>query len=463
MTSIPLGPVDRAILSQRSFGSVLGDVVTSAFPTWTVGIQVGYPLGTSTQQTNLARAKLQYAQAQTQLRNLELQIVTQVRDSARTVQTNQKRVESARAARELAEKRLDAEEKKFAAGIQTTFFVFQAQRDLAQARTNEVRAISDYNKSLVDLEAVQEVGGGGGGVTSAGAGAIQTGNAIVRQLPPSLLPFLLPLYTPRVPKLSVTVITRNEAADIGEALTSVAWADELIVVDSVSTDDTVAIARQHTDRVIVREWPGYVAQKNYAASIASHDWILSLDADERVTPELADEITSTLAGTPSHRGYRIPRVTWHLGRWIRTTDWYPDHQLRLYDRRAAEWTGRLRARVDVGPGPVGRLRGELQHFAYRDIADHLETIDRYTTYAARQMHENGRPSGFVDLAIHPPLAFLRNYVLKAGIRDGVPGFVISAMNAYYVFLKFAKLWEIQRLPPSRSHGEHEGPTEDPDL
>jgi outer membrane protein len=183
LTSIPLGPVDRTILSQRGFGSVLGDVVTSAFPTWTVGIQVGYPIGTSTQQTNLARAKLQYEQAQTQLKNLELQIVTQVRDSARTVQTNQKRVESARAARQLAEKRLDAEEKKFAAGIQTTFFVFQAQRDLAQARTNEVRAISDYNKSIVDLEAVQEVsmGGGGGGVTNAGAGAIQTGNAIVRQ------------------------------------------------------------------------------------------------------------------------------------------------------------------------------------------------------------------------------------------------------------------------------------------
>jgi outer membrane protein TolC len=181
LTSIPLGPVERAILSQRSFGSVLGDVLTNQFPTWTVGIQVGYPLGTSTQQTNLARARLQYAQAQTQLRNIELQIVTQVREAARTVQTNQKRVESAGAARELAEKRLEAEEKKFAAGIQTTFFVFQAQRDLAQARTNEVRAISDYNKSQVDLEAVQEVGGGTGGVTNAGSGAIQTGNAIVRQ------------------------------------------------------------------------------------------------------------------------------------------------------------------------------------------------------------------------------------------------------------------------------------------
>jgi glycosyltransferase involved in cell wall biosynthesis len=246
-----------------------------------------------------------------------------------------------------------------------------------------------------------------------------------------------------VPNLSVTVITSNEAADIDGALKSVAWADELIVVDSMSTDDTVAIARQHTDRVIVREWPGYAAQKNYAASVAKHDWILSLDADERVTPELAAEIKSTLAGLPPCRGYRMPRVTWHLGRWIRTTDWYPDDQLRLYDRRAAEWTGRhVHESVSVR-GPVGPLRGELQHFAYRDIADHLETIDRYTTYAARQMREDGRRAGVLDLAVHPPLAFLRNYALRGGIRDGVPGLIISAMNAYYVFLKLAKLWELR--------------------
>jgi glycosyltransferase involved in cell wall biosynthesis len=247
-----------------------------------------------------------------------------------------------------------------------------------------------------------------------------------------------------VPNLSVTVITRNEAADIDEALKSVAWADELIVVDSMSTDDTVAIARQHTDRVIVREWPGYAAQKNYAASVATHDWILSLDADERVTPELAAEIQSTLAGPPSCSGYRMPRVTRHLGRWIRTTDWYPDDQVRLYDRRAAEWTGRHVHEAMSVRGPVGPLRGELQHFAYRDIADHLETIDRYTTYAAREMRENGRRAGALDLVVHPPLAFLRNYALRGGIRDGVPGLIISAMNAYYVFLKFAKLWELRR-------------------
>ncbi|MEP7310134.1 MAG: glycosyltransferase family 2 protein [Acidobacteriota bacterium] len=249
-----------------------------------------------------------------------------------------------------------------------------------------------------------------------------------------------------MPKVSVTVITLNEAADIGAALTSVAWADEIIVVDSKSTDDTVAIARQHTDRVVVREWPGYVEQKNYAASLAANDWILSLDADERVTPELAQEIAAAMTpATPAYGGYRMPRVTYHLGRWIRTTDWYPDYQLRLYDRRAGAWTGRyVHEALTVSGAAVGRLRGELQHFAYRDIADHLETINRYTTYAARQMRDAGQHAGLLRLTGHPPLAFLRNYLLRGGVRDGIPGFVISAMNAYYVFLKFAKLAELRR-------------------
>ena len=257
-----------------------------------------------------------------------------------------------------------------------------------------------------------------------------------------------------MPKLSVTIITRNEAADIGDALASIAWADEIIVVDSESTDATVAIAQRHTHRVVVREWPGYVDQKNYAASIASHDWILSLDADERVTPQLATEIKATLAGTPSDAAYRIPRVTWHFGRWIRSTDWYPDYQLRLYDRRSARWTGRyVHEAVTVG-GTVGRLHGELQHFAYRDIAEHLETVDRYTTAAARQMAESGRHAGLLQLAGHPPLAFLRNYIARGGFRDGAAGFVISAMNAYYVFLKFAKLWELEHVATAH-HGAND--------
>jgi len=265
-----------------------------------------------------------------------------------------------------------------------------------------------------------------------------------------------------VPKLSVTVITKNEAADIGAALASVSWADEIVVVDSHSTDDTVAIARQYTPRVVVRDWNGYIDQKNHAASLASHDWILSLDADERVTAELARDVQARMAGTPQEAAFRIPRVTWHLGRWVRTTDWYPDYQLRLYDRRAAEWTGRYVHEAVTVRGAVGQLRGELQHYAYRDISDHLETIDRYTTLAARQMHEAGRRAGVMQVVGHPPLAFLRNYLARGGIRDGLPGFIISALNSYYVFLKFAKLWEIEqvlRFSGSRVQGSEAERTE----
>jgi outer membrane protein len=174
LTSFPVpSSVSRGILSERGFGSVLGDVLSNAYPTWTVGINVSYPIGTSTADANLARARLQLAQAEAQMKNLELQVTAQVRDVARQVQTNRKRVDSAHASRQLAERRLEAEEKKFAAGIQISFFVFQAQRDLAQARTVEIGALSDYNKSLVDFEAVQETSlAGPTPLTSAGAGAI---------------------------------------------------------------------------------------------------------------------------------------------------------------------------------------------------------------------------------------------------------------------------------------------------
>lgn len=242
--------------------------------------------------------------------------------------------------------------------------------------------------------------------------------------------------------VTATVITFNEAANIEAALASLSWADEIIVVDSESTDDTVAIARAFTDKVIVRPWPGYIEQKNFAAAQATHDWIFSLDADERVTPALSGEIKALLERGPRAAGYRVPRVTFHLGRWMRSTDWYPDYQLRLYDRRRARWSGRYVHESVKADGPVEDLRGELQHFAYRDLAHHFQTMDRYTTLAARQMFEEGRRAGYFDLLIHPPAAFIRNYVLRGGFRDGVPGLIVSAMNARYVGLKFAKLWEL---------------------
>jgi glycosyltransferase involved in cell wall biosynthesis len=247
-----------------------------------------------------------------------------------------------------------------------------------------------------------------------------------------------------VPPVTVTVITRNETANLARALESVSWADEIVVVDAESTDDTVAIARRFTEHVTVRPWAGFIDQKNFAAGLAHHDWIFSLDADERVTPELATEIRELLGREPPFRGYRVPRVTWHLGRWIRSTDWYPDWQLRLYDRRSARWTGMNVHESVAVDGAVGRLRHELQHYAYRDLSHHLATIDRYTTLAAGQMMAQGRQATILDLLAHPPAALLRNYLLRGGFRDGMPGLLISLLNSYYVLLKYAKLWELRR-------------------
>lgn len=244
-------------------------------------------------------------------------------------------------------------------------------------------------------------------------------------------------------KVSVTIITLDEAAHIAAAIASARWADEIVVVDAGSTDDTVAIARAHGAAVYSRAWTGWVDQKNYAATLTSHDWILSLDADERITPALAEEVRKVLATEPACRAYRIPRVTFHLGDWVRTTDFYPDFQTRLYDRRAAQWQGKYVHESIRAAGAVGQLRHELEHYSYRDLHDHLSRINQYTTLAARQMDEAGRRAGVVDLLVHPPAAFLRNYILRRGFLDGGRGLVLSMINAYSVLLKFAKLWERQ--------------------
>jgi glycosyltransferase involved in cell wall biosynthesis len=252
-----------------------------------------------------------------------------------------------------------------------------------------------------------------------------------------------------VPKLSVTIVTLNEAEHIVAAIESVAWADEILVVDSGSSDDTTGLARSKGATVLSREWTGWVDQKNFAAERASNDWIFSLDADERVPAPLAAEIRDTLSREPELRGYRVPRVTFHLGRWIRTTDFYPDFQTRLYDRRAARWRGKY-VHESVGlEGRVGRLRHDLEHYSFRDLSDHMDRVNQYTTLAARQMFEAGRRAGVFDLVIHPPAAFLRNYVLRRGVLDGMPGLIISVVNAYSVFLKFAKLWELQKTPKTQ--------------
>lgn len=253
-----------------------------------------------------------------------------------------------------------------------------------------------------------------------------------------------------MPAVSAIIVTLNEAEHIADAIASLSWTDEVIVVDCGSSDETVAIARSCGARVEFRAWSGWIDQKNFAAGLARNDWIFSLDADERVSPPLAREIQALMRTDPPIGAYRMPRVTFHLGRWIRTTDFYPDYQARLYDRRLARWRGKyVHESVALDTGKPGQLRGELLHYSFRDLRDQIDRINAYTTLGARQMHEAGRRAGAFQLLVHPPAAFLRNYILRRGLLDGAVGLTISMLQAWSVFLKFAKLRELQTTPNSQ--------------
>ena len=243
------------------------------------------------------------------------------------------------------------------------------------------------------------------------------------------------------PRLSVVVITLNEAERLRACLESAAWADELVVVDAESQDKTVQIAREFTDRVLVRPWAGFAVQKNFAVAQATGDWILSLDADEEVPPELRAEIQALLGAEPAEDGYRVPRRNIFWGRWIRHGGLYPDWQLRLFRRgrgRFVERTVHESVRVE---GRVGRLESPLVHRSYRDVADFLERADRYSTLAAAEWVRSGRRAGVGDLVVRPAGRFLSMYVVRGGFLDGWPGFLLACLYAYYVFVRSAKVWE----------------------
>jgi glycosyltransferase involved in cell wall biosynthesis len=244
-------------------------------------------------------------------------------------------------------------------------------------------------------------------------------------------------------KISATVITFNEEGNIAAALESLAWADEIIVIDSESTDCTVEIARRFTDRIYVRAWPGYSAQKNFAAEQASFDWVFSLDADERVSGELAAELQKLKQGPErAVAAFEMPRLTFYLGRWIKHSGWYPDHKVRLYNRKSASFVGEFVHESVKVNGRTERLSGDILHYTVRNASDHHQRIDRYTTLAARELYQRGRRATPLSLLISPASAFLRSYILKRGFLDGAQGVAIACFAAHYVFLKNLKLWEM---------------------
>ena len=243
-------------------------------------------------------------------------------------------------------------------------------------------------------------------------------------------------------RLSVVVVAQNEEERIRACLESASWADELIVVDAESSDKTATVARELTDHVFVRPWPGFAAQKNFGLEQARGDWILSLDADELVSIPLRQEIAAILAGGGEHAGYAIPRRNVFWGRWIRHGGLYPDWQLRLFRRGRGRFTERTVHESVTVDGSVGRLNGHLEHRSYRDVADFLERADRYSTLAAGEWLAAGRRSRpLTDLVVRPAGRFLTMYVARAGFLDGWRGFLLAVLYAYYVLMRSAKVWE----------------------
>src|ERR1051325_7818436 len=258
-------------------------------------------------------------------------------------------------------------------------------------------------------------------------------------------------------KISATVITFNEESNIKAACESLAWADEIVVVDSESTDATREIAANCGARVIVNPWPGFGAQKQFAVEQAKHDWIFSLDADERVSDELKQSIQSlrSMSETELADGYLVARRTYYQQRWIRGGGWYPDRQLRLFKKSMGHWKQRhIHESVTMNPGArVEKLAGDLLHYTSQDAAHHHRMIgERYAPLAARQMFEEGRRTSVLGVASAGPAAFIRSLILKGGLRDGFAGFTIASFAAHHAFLKHLMLWEKQTADQTNKNG-----------
>ncbi len=257
--------------------------------------------------------------------------------------------------------------------------------------------------------------------------------------------------TEKIP-VSVYVLTYNNRRTIERCLRSLGWAQELIVVDSLSDDGTYELCKRYTDKVYQREWPGHRDQYQYAADLTTLEWIMFVDADEEVPPELAEEIRRGVTnGEGGFDGFIVYRRTYYLGRWIRFGGWYPDCEIRLYRRNKGKWEGGLHAKIAV-EGKVGSLKNQYLHYTYRDLSDQIQTIDKYSRIAALDLLTEGKGFSLFKLLFHPPFRFLKEYVLKSGFRDGIPGLIIVVATMFYVFIKYAKLWELIHVKKESGNG-----------
>lgn len=248
-----------------------------------------------------------------------------------------------------------------------------------------------------------------------------------------------------MPELSVITLAYNEEHNIAECLASVRWADEIIVVDSGSTDRTVELARQYTDRVLTVEWKGYGATKNLALQHARGEWILWLDADERVPDELACEMREAIRSNDGTiAGYSMPRRAYFLGRWIKHCGWYPGRVTRLFRKSKARFTESNVHEQVVVDGAIAELKHDLLHYTDPNLHHYFQKFNRYTTLAAADLQAAGKKFSLFDILVRPAFLFFKMYVLKRGFLDGMQGFILCVVSSAYVFTKYAKLWELQR-------------------
>jgi glycosyltransferase involved in cell wall biosynthesis len=259
--------------------------------------------------------------------------------------------------------------------------------------------------------------------------------------------------------LSVVIITRDEEANIGRTLASVSWAEERIVVDSGSTDRTRDIAGHHGARVFQEAWKGYSAQKNSAIAKATSDWVLSLDADEEVTPGLASEIMNIVRSADSADGYFIPRQNLFLGKWIRHGGFYPDPKLRLFRRGKGAFDQREVHETMTVKGNTSHLNGVLIHHAYPTLAGYISTMNQYSSLGAQslrirqpQRSSKSLPWFLANIFLRPLLTFFWNYIIRGGFLDGKEGLLLHLYHNVYVSWKYAKFWELQRAPASLNSG-----------
>lgn len=256
-----------------------------------------------------------------------------------------------------------------------------------------------------------------------------------------------------IEKISACIMTYNEEDNIECCLKSVTWCDEIVVLDSFSTDRTLEICRRYTDIVHQHEWQGYIGQRNIIRSMATHSWVLFLDADEEVSPALRKAIEDEFKPDRiAFVGYRFPRRVFYLDRWIKHGEWYPDIKLRLFKKSLGRSVGEEPHDQVVVDGPVKTLHAPLFHYTYRNLADHLDTMNRFSSISAQAKYESGSRFRWGDLLLRPFFRFIKGYFLKAGFLDGRRGLIIALISSFGVAMKYAKLWELRfnarhRTPP----------------